>query len=257
VNKNKLSLVIALVVTVAVLAGGWFLGVQPLLAQSADNDRQQESIDSANDANQAELVRLAKAAGDLGATKAELAALRASIPSTVDTTPFLKALDAHASAAGVVITTITIGDAQPYVGPTVADGSGSAPAAATPAPSAAATPAPSAAATPAVPTAPVPVTDSAITGTNFTVMPVTVAIAGSYDQALAFTKAVQGGDRLFLVNRIAATDADESAPPMTSQAWSLSGFVYVLAEPSDAAETAPATDPVESPTASPTATPAG
>jgi Tfp pilus assembly protein PilO len=249
VNKNKLSLVIALVVTVAVLAGGWFLGVQPLLAQSADNDRQQESIDSANDANQAELVRLAKAAGDLGATKAELAALRASIPSTVDTTPFLKALDAHASAAGVVITTITIGDAQPYVGPTVADGSGSAPAAATPAPSAAATP--------AVPTAPVPVTDSAITGTNFTVMPVTVAIAGSYDQALAFTKAVQGGDRLFLVNRIAATDADESAPPMTSQAWSLSGFVYVLAEPSDAAETAPATDPAESPTASPTATPAG
>jgi Tfp pilus assembly protein PilO len=248
VNKNKLSLVIALVVTVAVLAGGWFLGVQPLLAQSADNDRQQESIDSANDANQAELVRLAKAAGDLGATKAELAALRASIPSTVDTTPFLKALDGHASAAGVVITTITIGDAQPYVAPTVtdgADGSGSAPAAATPAPSAAATP--------AVPTVPAPVTDSAITGTNFTVMPVTVAIAGSYDQALAFTKAVQGGDRLFLVNRIAATDADESAPPMTSQAWSLSGFVYVLSEASDAAEDTPAA----SPTASPTATPAG
>jgi hypothetical protein len=165
----------------------------------------------------------------------------------VDTTPFLKALDGHASAAGVVITTITIGDAQPYVGPTAtaeADGGGSAPA-----PSET----PSAAATPAAPTAPVPATDPAITGTNFTVMPVTVAIAGSYDQALAFTKAVQGGDRLFLVNRIAATDADEDAPPMTSQAWSLSGFVYVLSEASDAAEGTPAA----SPTASPTATPAG
>ncbi|PZE87220.1 hypothetical protein [Curtobacterium sp. MCBD17_032] len=249
-NKNKLSLVIALVVTVAVLAGGWFLGVQPLLAQSADNGRQQEAIDSTNEANQAELARLAKAAGDLGTTKAELAALRASIPSSEDTTPFLKALDGSATAAGVRITTITIGDAQPYVGPTATDGAdgadgGSSATAATPAPTAT----PSAAATPAVPTAPVPVTDPAITGTNFTVMPVTVAIAGSYDQALAFTKAVQGGDRLFLVNRIAATDADEDAPPMTAQAWSLSGFVYVLSDPSG--------DTEASPTASPAAAPAG
>jgi hypothetical protein len=208
-NKNKLSLVIALVVTVAVLAGGWFLGVQPQLALAAANGTQQETIDSTNRANQS-----------------ELATLRASVPASMDTTPFLKALDGSASAAGVVVTSITIGDATPYEAPAAAPSDAASPSA-TPSPTS------SPSATPAVPSAPGPLTDAAITGTDFTVIPITVAVTGSYDQALAFTKSVQNGDRLFLVNRIAATDVDESGPPMMSQAWSLSGAVYVLGGTSD------------------------
>jgi Tfp pilus assembly protein PilO len=225
-NKNKLSLVIALVVTVAVLAGGWFLGVQPQLALAAANGTQQETIDSTNRANQSELARLAKAAESLSATKSELATLRASVPASMDTTPFLKALDGSASAAGVVVTSITIGDATPYEAPAAAPSDAASPSA-TPSPTS------SPSATPAVPSAPGPLTDAAITGTDFTVIPITVAVTGSYDQALAFTKSVQNGDRLFLVNRIAATDVDESGPPMMSQAWSLSGAVYVLGGTSD------------------------
>ena len=233
-NKNKLSLVIALVMTVAVLAGGWFLGVQPQLAQAAANGTQQETIDSTNRTNQLELARLAKAADSLSTTKSELATLRASVPATMDTTPFLKALDGYASAAGVVVTTITLGDAAPYEAPAAAAAPSDA-SSATPSATSSATPSPtsSPSAIPAVPTAPAPLTDAAITGTDFTVIPVTVAVTGSYDQALAFTKSVQTGERLFLVNRIAATDVDESGPPMTSQAWSLSGSVYVLRGTSD------------------------
>jgi len=233
-NKNKLSLVIALVMTVAVLAGGWFLGVQPQLAQAAANGTQQETIDSTNRTNQLELARLAEAADSLSTTKSELATLRASVPATMDTTPFLKALDGYASAAGVVVTTITLGDAAPYEAPAAAAASSDASSAtASATPSATPSPTVSPSATPAVPTAPTPLTDAAITGTDFTVIPVTVAVTGSYDQALAFTKSVQTGERLFLVNRIAATDVDESGPPMTSQAWSLSGSVYVLRGTSD------------------------
>lgn len=229
-NKNKLSLVIALVMTVAVLAGGWFLGVQPQLAQAAANGTQQETIDSTNRTNQLELARLAKAADSLSTTKSELATLRASVPATMDTTPFLKALDGYASAAGVVVTTITLGDAAPYEAPAAAAAPSDASSAT---PSATPSPTSSPSAIPAVPSAPAPLTDAAITGTDFTVIPVTVAVTGSYDQALAFTKSVQTGERLFLVNRIAATDVDESGPPMTSQAWSLSGSVYVLRGTSD------------------------
>lgn len=220
-TKHHLSLVIALVVGVAVLAGGWFLGVQPQLAVAASNQAQQTTIDATNDRNRAELTRLAAAFSGLDATKAELEQLRASVPSTVDTESFVREIDANAAAAGVQVTNVTIGDATPY-----------APASAEPASSATATPGTASEGDEAAPSADAR-TDPAITGTNFSLVPVTVAVHGSYDEALAFTKSMQTGARLFLVSGIAAASEDEDGtPPMQSQSWSLSGSVYVLADPS-------------------------
>ncbi|MFA0848746.1 type 4a pilus biogenesis protein PilO [Curtobacterium sp. WHRI 8282] len=223
-NRNRLSFVVALVAIGAVLAGAWFLGVQPQLAQAADNSSQQTDIDATNARNQAELARLQKASDALAETKTKLDALRASVPSTPSTDALLRELNGAATAAGVTVTSITVGDAKAYE-PVAGQASEE------PAASASATP--SAEPTPTAPTAR---TDAAINGSNFVVIPVTVAVQGSYDQALAFTKAVQSGQRLFLVTGIASTSSDSGASPMDAQAWSLSGSVYVLAESDTAAK---------------------
>lgn len=224
-NKNRLSLFVALAATLVVLAGGWFLGAQPQLAQASDNSAQQADIDATNARNRAELHRLEKAYTSLDATKAELAALRASIPSSTDTASLLTQLNGAGAASGVTVTSITIGDPKSYT-PVAAEPDASA--SASPSAEATASAAPTAAATPAAPT---PHSDAQITSANFVVVPVTVAVKGSYDQAIAFTKHVQNGDRLFLVNGLAATSSDSGGAPMDDQSWSLSGYVYVLADP--------------------------
>jgi Tfp pilus assembly protein PilO len=228
-NKNRLSLIVALVVSAAVLAGGWFLGVQPQLAQASVNEAQQAGINETNDKNRVELKRLSDAYSALDATKSQLDALRSSVPATPDTEPFVRSLSANALASGVQVSNLSLGEPTAYV-PT-ADTSAD-----TATPSASATADPSAAVAPLAPNAH---TDAAITASNFSVIPVTVAVDGSFDQALAFTKSVQAGPRLFLVTGIAAASTDD-APPMEGQSWSLSGSIYVLADPSGTE--APASD---------------
>ncbi|MBF4584699.1 MULTISPECIES: hypothetical protein [unclassified Curtobacterium] len=229
-NKSRLSLIVALAAALAVLAGGWFLGAQPQIAQASTNASQRADIAATNSGNRAELRRLEKASESLDSTKRELAALRASVPAAPETDSLLSQLNLAASSSAVTVTSVTFGEPKAYL----PEGSGSA---AAPSPSASPSAAsssatPTAAATPAAPT---PYSDDQITASNFVLIPVTVAVTGSYDQALSFTKAVQGGERLFLVNGIAATSADEGDSPMASQAWSLSGSVYVLSDAAAAA----------------------
>ncbi|KQS10095.1 hypothetical protein ASG04_05830 [Curtobacterium sp. Leaf183] len=235
-NKNRLSLVVALAVSAVVLAGGWFLGVQPQLAMASANGTQQQTIDATNGKNRIELARLAKAFTTLDSTKAELSGLQASIPATTDTGPFIRSLYSYAEATDVRITSVTFADPKPYAPEASAAGApasaaSSATPSATPSPTASATPSAPASAAAALPQAVLPHSDPEITGANFTVIGVDLSVDGSYDQALAFTKAVQGGDRLFLVSDIAAASTDE-LPPMDAQSWSLTGEIYVLTDPS-------------------------
>lgn len=233
-NKNRLSLVVALAVSAVVLAGGWFLGVQPQLAMASANGTQQQTIDATNGKNRIELARLAKAFTTLDSTKAELSGLQASIPATTDTDPFVRSLYSHAEATDVRITSVTFADPKPYApeaSEVGAPASGASSPSATPSPTATATPSAPVSAAAASPQAVVPHSDPEITGANFTVIGVDLSVDGSYDQALAFTKAVQGGDRLFLVSGIAAASTDE-LPPMDAQSWSLTGEIYVLTDPS-------------------------
>lgn len=239
-NRNKLSLLIAGVAALVVLAGGWFLGVQPQLAAASANAIQRASIETANATNRSELVRLQQQFTTLDTMKADLADLSASVPSTTDTETFIKELNATATSTGAAITSISVGDAVPYTSPVApaaapTDGStASASASASASPSA--SPSASASATPsATPTGPATVTNPLITATNFTVIPITIAVSGSSDQALAFTKGAQTGKRLFLINSLsssAASSAGASTDAVTAgtgtQTWTLSGYIYVL-----------------------------
>lgn len=226
-NRNKLMLVLAGVAALVIIAGGLLLGVQPQLAQASSDRAQRAEIDQTNATKRQELTRLAAADAKLPETKAELERLVAAVPASPDTASFIRELYTVASASDVTISNITTGDPVAYVTPVPVAGSPSnAASTATAAPSAAATP--SAVASPSVPAAPPAVTDPQVTSANFSTIQMSLSVAGSYDQALAFTSGVQHGERLFLVNAISSSGSTDGGSSVGDPVWTLSGFIYVF-----------------------------
>lgn len=233
-SRNRLMLLLAAVAALAVVAGGFFLGVQPQLARVATANEESRSIASSNEATRTEIARLREQAKGLPKMRAELAALRSSVPSSAAVSAFIGQLNTTAEGSGVKVATITVGDAAAYTPPVEAT-----PAAGTAATGAAtATPTPTPSATAAVPQAPKTTTDSSITAENFSVIPVSVSVNGEFAQALSFVKGVQSSPRLFLIDSISSsiasansTGSADSADGGDSPSWTFSGSIYVLAEP--------------------------
>jgi Tfp pilus assembly protein PilO len=247
VNKNRLSLILAALTAVAIAVGGFFLGVQPQLASASADEAQQTQTDQTNATSRAELDRLRERFTTLDAMQASLDGLRDSVPATADTDAFIRSLDTVAGTSGAAVSSVSVGEAQAYSAPA----SGTAPATAEAAPGAAASPSatataePSAEASPTAPAAPSVTTNPLVTPANFSVIPVSISIEGSYDQALAFTGGVQDGKRLFLITTLtssSSTSAEDGAPDGAGrQTWTLGGFLYVLSAPAAATASATAT----------------
>ncbi|WP_182064365.1 hypothetical protein [Curtobacterium sp. ME12] len=232
-TRNRLNMLLAVVAMVVVALAGFFLGVQPHLAQAASDRTDQVSVDATNRTTAAELARLKDRAKSLPAMKAELAELSASVPSSANMSSFYGAVDSVAARAGVKVSAITTSDAVAYTAPV-------------PATTAAGTEDPSASATDeatpeptATPTgfATAPVTDPAISAANFSAIPVSVSVDGSFDQALSFVGGLQDGARLFLVATVSSSVSQDSTDPAAAAAttWTFGGYVYVLTAESDTA----------------------
>lgn len=227
-DKYKLSLIGAALAAVVLIAGGWFVGVQPQLASASAADAQRTTIEATNASNRDVLRKLEAEFRELGRSKAELAALRKSVPGNADTAGFTRQVNDAATGAGVTMTSLTFGTAQAYAPagePTASNGAASAAPSSTASPSS--TPAPAATpSAPSTPAAPQPYRNDQITSSTFDLIPVSIAVdAASWAQALDFTKRMQHGDRLFLVDTLSQTAGEGKGP---SQSWSLSGYVYVV-----------------------------
>lgn len=232
-TRNRLNMLLAVVAMVVVALAGFFLGVQPHLAQAASDRTDQVSVDATNRTTAAELARLKDRAKSLPAMKAELAELTTSVPSSANMSSFYGAVDGVAARAGVKVSAITTSDALAYTAPVAAstaagteDSSASATYEATPEPTAASTGAATA-----------PVTDPAISAANFSAIPVSVSVDGSFDQALSFVGGMQDGARLFLVTTVSSSISQDSTDPAAAAAttWTFGGYVYVLTAGSDTA----------------------
>jgi Tfp pilus assembly protein PilO len=222
-TRNRLNMLLAVVAMVVVALAGFFLGVQPHLAQAASDRVDQVSVDATNGTTAAELARLKQRAESLPALKAELAKLTASVPASASMSSFYGAVDGVAARAGVQVSAITTSDAVAYAAPAAATSD-----TATADPSATAEP--TAAATS-------PVTDPAISGKNFSAIPVSVSVDGSFDQALAFVGGLQDGARLFLVTTVSSSASQDSTDQAATAAttWTFGGYVYVLTAEADTA----------------------
>lgn len=200
---------------IALLIGGWFLGVDPLLAAARDAASQAETVEAQNASIESIVERLTEEKAELPRLEAELGALQRSIPVRSDTSSFIESLNALASAAGVVVSGITTSDALPYAAPI---------------PEVAPTPSEEseeAVAEPDDPLAPTALTDPLITPENFILVPVTVEAKGSADAVLNFVSGMQDGERLFLITKYESSvgvGADEE-DTVTSTS---TGFIYAL-----------------------------
>lgn len=236
-TRNRLNMLLAVVAMVVVALAGFFLGVQPHLAQAASDRTDQVSVDATNRTTAAELARLKDRAKSLPAMKAELAELTTSVPSSANMSSFYGAVDSVAARAGVKVSAITTSDAVAYTAPVAAStaaGTEDSSASATDEATDEATPEPTAASTGA---ATAPVTDPAISAANFSAIPVSVSVDGSFDQALSFVGGMQDGARLFLVTTVSSSISQDSTDPAAAAAttWTFGGYVYVLAADSDTA----------------------
>ncbi|MCS5512008.1 hypothetical protein NY537_04515 [Curtobacterium flaccumfaciens pv. betae] len=226
-TRNRLNMLLAVVAMVVVALAGFFLGVQPHLAQAASDRTDQVTVDATNRTTAAELARLKERAESLPKLKAELAALTASVPSSASMSSFYGAVDSVAAKAGVKVSAITTSDAVAYTAPAAATG-----AAAEATDGATAEPT-----TGAADGATAPLTDPAISAANFSAIPVSVSVDGSFDQALSFVGGMQDGARLFLVTTVSSSVSQDSTDPAAAAAttWTFGGYVYVLTAGSDTA----------------------
>ncbi|WP_345761934.1 hypothetical protein [Diaminobutyricibacter sp. McL0608] len=225
-DKNRLWIIGAAIVIVAIVAVGWVVAVQPQLDAVAAADTQRQSVDQTNAASRAALVKLQADFKNIDQVKAKVADLSKSVPTEAAIPAFVDELNALAAANGVTVSGITVSDALAYkpVAPPVAAASTDTSSSSTPTPS----PSPSSTPAPAAPVAGVPpVTSPLITPANFAAIPVTVDVLGPYANVLNFVKGAQSSGRLFLVTSLSTTASSDGS----GVDGKLGGLVYVLLQP--------------------------
>ncbi|PZF14211.1 hypothetical protein [Curtobacterium sp. MCLR17_034] len=236
-TRNRLNMLLAVVAMVVVALAGFFLGVQPHLAQAASDRTDQVSVDATNRTTAAELARLKDRAKSLPAMKAELAELTTSVPSSANMSSFYGAVDSVAARAGVKVSAITTSDAVAYTAPVAASTAAGTDDSSASATDEATDEAPDEATAVSTGAATAPVTDPAISAANFSAIPVSVSVDGSFDRALSFVGGMQDGARLFLVTTVSSSISQDSTDPAAAAAttWTFGGYVYVLTADSDTA----------------------
>lgn len=211
-SKTKtanLKLITAGVIVVSVLAGG---GLSWVNLSSAGDDREQASVIEQSNATLAERVDAGQVAQQSFDTlSAQLADLRANIPSALDQEGFFAELSEVGATNAISIDGLTLGDATPFeqISPEVVavlesvsgDDAAKASAAADAIASADAS--------------------------SLVAYPVTVTATGDYDSIAGFISGVQYSTRLFWVNGI---DISEPEKDQTEYTVVLSGDIFVLAD---------------------------
>ena len=256
-TSNRTWIGAAVLISLIALLAGWFLGISPQLAEAAKSTVKTLEIDALNEVHEAELAVMKEQFGAVAETEAKLVALRSALPPAPAYPDFVREVYTAAESAGVSVSNFTAAAAVRYsplaaeipVEPAGDDASESPIASVATVPSA----------------APV-VTSPLITPENFVIIPVTIQVDGGFENFRTFTASLQAGSRLFLVTGLTAV-ADTAAPAKgvaTSYHGTITGNIYVLADPTlartatdpEAAVELPEADIAELPTPTSTPTPA-
>lgn len=194
-NGNRLIAIVLGLLTVAVFALGWLLGVAPKLAEAAASDSERQLVEVQNAASEAELVRLAEESDRLSELRKQLDKLAVSIPGEHGLEDFLDQLADAAAASGVVIDSVTTGEAAPPIA-TAVEGETTA--------------------------------DAATESGDLLSIPLTIGVSGPMSGVLTFSELVQTLPRLTLISALSVNDEAGTAR------GSLTGALFVIPELSTA-----------------------
>ena len=240
-NPNRLWILATAVISIAVIAIGWFLGVSPQLAAAKIADEQRVNTEALNVATEAEIAALKVQIEGIDDLRARLDELSLAIPSQANLSEFLTQASGLAALSGVAITDVAVADAKFYspTSPEVAEG---------------AEETDDADVAPAE-DAPVDATAGGlVTPENFVSIEIALKFSGGLNEYLNFLNQLQTGERLFLVTDLTFDLADDGATYQVS----VTGLIYVLLDPNTAAPTGeadPAAEPTPTETPAPTETP--
>jgi Tfp pilus assembly protein PilO len=190
---------------VAALCGGWFLGVQPQLANAATAITNEASVTTQNQATMIKIAGLSKAAAKQDAMQAEAQVLDDAIPEILKPNRFIRRVNEVAALNAVSVQSVTPGDAVAYAPPASATGTAAAPAGTLPAPKLART-------------------SPLITAQNLAVVPTTVVVTGSRYAVMQFAHDLQNDQRVFTITGLQLSKDDNSS----GVSLSLSGDIYTL-----------------------------
>ena len=199
-SKSLITL-IGVVVSIAVIALGFFLVALPIWVESVSVDAQTQTVQTTNALYQSQVDTLQEQEDNLAAINEEVSGLRTQIPASGQLDDVFEVIGRAAEASGASILSITAGETTAFVVRTGIEDDGvveAPPAEATPAPDASATPEAGAADDAGTPVVAAPgrqQVDFAITVT-----------APNMDQATAFLDALRAGPRL--LSSVTATASD-------------------------------------------------
>ncbi|MCO5294843.1 MAG: type 4a pilus biogenesis protein PilO [Homoserinimonas sp.] len=200
--NSKTWLLLAALVSVGILALGWFLGVSPKLTEMGDANQQREAVEAGNKAQEARLAQLKSEFAKIDDFKAQLAEAQLGLPPGDDLPTFLGQLHKLEAASGVVLTKFTASDGQQYI------------------------------------PAPGMKPNTLVTADNFVAITIQLTVEGSREQIINFVSDLQSGQRLFLVSKLSVenkaegTTSDTDGNAISGYTGSITGYVYVLVDPS-------------------------
>lgn len=214
--SNRLWVLGAVLVSIAIVVLGWFLGISPKLAEVGIATLERQSVEAQNTAQEEAIALLKLQFADIDAYEDDLKELQSSVPEESSLDTFFDTIVAESAANGLIVDNITALEGAVYGGsvdPTAATD----PEAVQPAEPVAADP-----------NAPAAALDPGLTGRFFTVG-VSIRVLGSADQVYALADNLQLGKRLFLVTDVSFnTDGEPNG--------TITGFVYVVTSASPAAQ---------------------
>lgn len=240
-DKVKQWVALTVLGAIVLMAGGWFLLVDPKREEAADLQAQAATQVATNQTLAVELEVLKAKAADLPKKQADLAKVAAKIPTNPALPALVRALTAASTTAGVELVSVTPGAPVAEVPAATAPVAAPETEAAAPDPAASAAPAPVGAA--AVAPAPAGV---------LALIPITINVVGDFYEVEQFLANVEALPRALRVNNLTVAPgtsptAGESASTSTEDGRSLtttitgSVFMAAGAAPATAVVAPPAT----------------
>ncbi|MDM4761515.1 type 4a pilus biogenesis protein PilO [Galbitalea sp. SE-J8] len=221
---NRLWVLGAVLVSIAVVALGWFLGVSPRLDEISSADSQRATVEQQNDLARARIAKLKADYANLDQVAAQLDQLRESLPPSADYQGFLAELNDIAGKRDAKLTSFV------PTAPTVFTPASAAPSDATATGDGA----------------------SALPDGTLVTIPVSLSASGSYPDLLDLMGDLQKANRLYLVGGLNISSADDASTV------TVTGDIFVEIDSSvtapDDAVGGPA--PTQSPTPDASGTPA-
>ncbi|HEY4267017.1 MAG TPA: hypothetical protein VGM94_02385 [Galbitalea sp.] len=241
-NKDRIWTIGGVAALAIVIIMGWFLGISPIMSQASAASDQVSQLNQQNAANVSKLASLKTQFANIGPLDDSLSLLRQSVPQDASIAAFITEINALCSKDDVQLTSVTVNDAVVYAAPVPATPAAAASGTSTPTPTP--TPTPSTSSTDSTATA------TPAAGGGLVLVPVVVTVNGTFAGVSGFTRDIQAGARLYLVNQLAVTSSQANGTSGFSAV--LTGTVFALPGTSG---TLPGDSPVPAPTPTDTPTP--